>query len=64
MNPKTVAAIMAEIGIEGISPGTFKVRTTVQDPDAAFPADLVIWQFDPGRLNAAWFTRHHRPDLR
>jgi putative transposase len=53
VSANTVAKIMAERGIEGISPRTFKT-TTVVDPAASFPPDLVGRRFDRGRIDMVW----------
>ncbi|OZE88383.1 hypothetical protein CH305_00670 [Rhodococcus sp. 15-649-2-2] len=45
---KTVAKIMRSLGVVGISPRTFEIRTTVVDPFVSFPEDLVQRRFDQG----------------
>ncbi len=56
VSTKTVAKIMASMGVEGISPRTFKIKTTVVDPQASFPPDLIDRHFDQGRVDAVWLT--------
>ncbi|MFD6161069.1 IS3 family transposase [Nocardia sp. NPDC060256] len=56
VSQKTVAKVMAEIGVTGISPRTFTTRTTIVDPAASFPPDLVGRDFDRGRVDAVWST--------
>src|ERR1035437_8477175 len=49
----TVARRMRALGVAGISPRTFKV-TTVADPSATYPEDLVNREFAPEGLNVLW----------
>jgi len=51
---KTVAKLMRQGGIAGISPRRFTPVTTVAGPDRSPVPDLVGRVFDRGRLDAVW----------
>jgi putative transposase len=51
---KTVAKIMSELGIAGISPRAFVVKITITQPQATYPRDLVKRGFTPPRVNMIW----------
>ena len=54
VSAKTVAKLMRQAGIAGISPRRFAPVTTQAGPDPQPVGDLVSRQFDHGRLNRVW----------
>ena len=54
VSAKTVAKLMRQAGIAGISPRRFVPVTTQAGPDPQPVADLVGRRFDRGRLNRVW----------
>jgi len=51
---KTVAKVMRQAGIEGISPRPWHPVTTIVDPSPHTIPDLVGRRFDTGELNTVW----------
>ena len=54
MSGKTVAKLMRQAGIRGISPRGFLPVTTTAGPDPQPVSDLVGRRFDRGQLNLVW----------
>ena len=50
----TVERLMRELGLQGVRRGGVTRRTTIADPVAARPADLVERQFSPRQPDATW----------
>ncbi len=62
----TVERLMRDLGLEGVRRGR-RHRTTIADPGAARPSDLVQRRFTPARPDAVWvadFERHEAPWIR
>ena len=51
---KTVAKVMRQAGIQGISPRSWHPVTTITDPSPHAIPDLVGRRFDTGELNRVW----------
>jgi len=54
VSKKTVAKIMRDNGIRGISPRSWQPVTTISDDGPHVIPDLVERRFDQGRLNVVW----------
>ena len=54
MSQKTVAKIMRNNGIRGISPRPWQPVTTISDEGPHHIPDLVERRFDQGQLNLVW----------
>ena len=50
---KTVARIMADLGLQGVFPKRFKV-TTLRDNADTYPEDLALRAWDKGEVNKLW----------
>ena len=50
---KTVARIMADLGLQGVFPKRFKVTTLVDNADT-YPQDLALRAWDKGEVNRLW----------
>jgi putative transposase len=57
----TVERLMRTVGLQGIRRGK-KWKTTVADPAAARPADLVRRKFNPLAPNVLWVADFERPE--
>lgn len=56
VSTKTVAKLMRDQGIAGISPRTWHPATTIHGDDPFPVPDLVERQFDQGQRDVAWFS--------